>query len=309
MNQHMTHDQTLVITRGLPGSGTTEWAKDWVDEDPTWRIRVSRFDIARQIFNAYPWNLSEQQLSTVSHMQHSMVNGALKAKLSVVVEDPNNLEAQTIREWMSLADRYKVKFENKDFEMPFDTAYKSTIYPQDAFRKFYNFTVKGKLQPMPEKPEVQHLDATAQTYVPDESLPTAYIFDLDGTLFRMIGRSPFAYHRVLEDEVIHNVARVAKILHNNGDEIIFMTGREDSCRDLSIQALKGAGFDTVDHIYMRPTGDKDTPDQDLKLQLFNDHVRNRFNVVGVYDDRRKVCKMWEEIGLTLFRVGPMDADF
>lgn len=307
MNQHQTHDQTLVITRGIPGAGRTPWAHWWVAQDPTWRIRVSRFDIAQQIFGRSPWDLDEMQRGTVSHMQHSMVNGALKAKLSVVVDDPN-LEAVTIREWMSLADRYKVKFLNQDFERDFTSALKATDWPEEEFRKLYNFTIKGKLQPMPEKPEVQLLDASNFEYVPDETLPDAYLFDLDGTLFKMVGRSPFAYDRVLEDEVIHNVARVAKKLAKDA-QIIFVTGRDEICRDLTTQALKGAGFDTVDHLYMRYLGDDETPDQNLKLELFNEHIRNNFNVRGVFDDRRKVCKMWEDIGLTLFRVGPMDADF
>lgn len=307
MNQHQTHDQTLVITRGIPGSDSTTWAREWVDEDPTWRIRVNRQDIAHQIFGKPTWLLDEMQFSTVTHMQHSMVNGALKAKLSVVVND-HNLDTTTIREWMSLADRYKVKFRNQDFEADFTSALKYSGWPLNEFRKVYNFTVKGKLQPMPEKPEVQLLDASEHVYVPDESKPMAYIFDLDGTLFRMVGRSPFAYHRVLEDEVIENVARVARILSAHA-EIIFVTGRDEVCRELSKQALKGAQFNVVDHLYMRYEGDTETPDQNLKLELFNKHIRNNFNVVGVFDDRRKVCKMWEDLGLTLFRVGPMDADF
>lgn len=307
MNSNPNPDQKILMLRGIPGTGKTDAAFAWVAENKGWHMRVSRSDISEQLYGRFYDTLTdEHELATVSHMQHSMVNGALKAHLSVVIDDPN-LDAQTIREWMSLADRYKVKFENRDFEADFTTALRNTQMPEEAFRKHYNFTVKGKLAPMPEKPEVQHLDATTFTYVPDESLPPAYICDLDGTVFKMVGRSPFAYHRVDEDELIENVARVVKILAGHA-EIVFMTGREDVCRELSKVTLESHGF-VVNYMYMRPEGDKDTPDQQLKLDLFNEHVRHNFNVLGVFDDRRKVCKMWEEIGLTLFRVGPMDSDF
>lgn len=306
-NNNPNQDQQILLLRGIPGSGKTEFAVRWVSAEPIWRIRVSRDEISLQLFDTFYDQLtSEHQIGTVSHMQHSMVNGALKAHLSVVIDDPN-LDAQTIREWMSLADRYKVKFDYKDFEVDFTTALKNTQMPEDNFRKIYNFTVKGKLNPMPEKPEVQHLDASSFTYVADETLPKAIVCDIDGTLARMVGRSPFAYHRVGEDTLIENVAAVVKRLAED-HQIVFMTGREDSCRELTTDWLEGHGF-VVDEMYMRSEGDTETPDQQLKLDLFNDNVRHRFNVVGVFDDRRKVCKMWEEIGLTLFRVGPMDSDF
>lgn len=297
----------LVIVRGLPGSGKSDFAFSWVDEDPGWRIRVSKDDIARQIFGVdNHYYLTQHQSATVSHMQHSMVNGALKALLSVVVDDPN-LDAQTVREWMSLADRYKVPFEVVDRLVDdLNTATKRSSLPPEIVRKLNkNFVKKGRLPALPVKKDVPALDLSS--YEPDPELPKAYLCDIDGTVARMIGRSPFAYDRVHEDHLIENVAEVVKFLAKD-HRIVFMTGREDYCRDLTTDWLTGHGF-AVDELYMRPTGDTETPDEQLKLDLFNKHVRERYNVVGVFDDRRKVCAMWENLGLTLFRVGPMDSDF
>lgn len=36
---------TLTITRGLPGSGKSTWAKAWTAADPTCRARVNRDDL------------------------------------------------------------------------------------------------------------------------------------------------------------------------------------------------------------------------------------------------------------------------
>jgi len=33
---------TLAITRGLPACGKTTWAREWVEHDPTDRVRAGR---------------------------------------------------------------------------------------------------------------------------------------------------------------------------------------------------------------------------------------------------------------------------
>ena len=35
----------LIITRGLPASGKSTWAKQWVLEDPEHRVRINQDDI------------------------------------------------------------------------------------------------------------------------------------------------------------------------------------------------------------------------------------------------------------------------
>ena len=57
---------------------------------------------------------------------------------------------------------------------------------------------------------------------------------------------------------------------------------------------------------MRDTGDG-RPDNVVKLEIFDREVRERYNVVGVFDDRNKVVSMWRSLGLTVFQVA--DGDF
>jgi hypothetical protein len=55
----------------------------------------------------------------------------------------------------------------------------------------------------------------------------------------------------------------------------------------------------------RPAGDN-RPDALVKQELFELHVRHRWRVVGVFDDRRQVVRMWRELGLTVFQVAEGD---
>lgn len=47
----------------------------------------------------------------------------------------------------------------------------------------------------------------------------------------------------------------------------------------------------------------------MKAELFDQHVRHRYHILGVFDDRLSVCRQWHAMGLPLFRVGDPDADF
>jgi hypothetical protein len=123
----------------------------------------------------------------------------------------------------------------------------------------------------------------------------------------MFGRGPFDWARVGEDSPIWPVIKVAQALVKAGYKIIFMSGRDEVCFNESWEwLLKHELFGEA--LFMRPANSY-IPDDIVKHELFYTHVAPNYNVVGVFDDRLKVCRMWEEIGLTLFRVGPIDSDF
>lgn len=130
---------------------------------------------------------------------------------------------------------------------------------------------------------------TPAEYLPDRSLGTAYLVDVDGTLARRDGRGPFEWDKVGTDKPnlpVVNLVRHLGAIHR----IVVMSGRDEVCRDLTADWL-------------------DRQDATLKAELFDTHVRHQYNVLGVIDDRLQVCRMWHAMGLPLFRVGDPDADF
>jgi hypothetical protein len=59
-------------------------------------------------------------------------------------------------------------------------------------------------------------------------------------------------------------------------------------------------------LHMRPAGDVRN-DAIVKLELFDQHVRDRYRVAYVLDDRDRVVRAWRSIGLTVLQVA--DGDF
>ncbi|MFJ5071268.1 hypothetical protein ACIQC7_33105 [Kitasatospora sp. NPDC088556] len=57
---------------------------------------------------------------------------------------------------------------------------------------------------------------------------------------------------------------------------------------------------------MRPTGDS-RRDSIVKVEIFDAHVRDTYNVTCVLDDRTQVVQAWRAIGLTVLQVA--DGDF
>jgi tRNA uridine 5-carbamoylmethylation protein Kti12 len=60
---------TLLITRGLPGSGKTTWARAWVEDAPARRVRVNRDDLRQCAFGLPILDLAGESAITV--MEHA----------------------------------------------------------------------------------------------------------------------------------------------------------------------------------------------------------------------------------------------
>lgn len=60
----------------------------------------------------------------------------------------------------------------------------------------------------------------------DSTKTRAYIFDIDGTLAKMNGRSPYDYTRVSEDLPNEPIVNLSKTLYDAGYTILVCSGRE-----------------------------------------------------------------------------------
>lgn len=127
-------------------------------------------------------------------------------------------------------------------------------------------------------------------------------------------RSPFEWKRVGEDRLDPVIANVVTDLHvgmllNEGDpdgsgdmrpQVIVMSGRDEACRAETEQWLVDNGIQ-YDHLFMRPEGDM-RKDSIVKAELFDEHIRDNFDVKFVLDDRQQVVDMWRSMGITCLQV-------
>lgn len=99
---------TLTITRGLPGSGKSTWARTQPG------VRVNRDDLRAMLRPApWPWgDRAAEDMCTVA--QHSQIAGLLAAGHDVICDD-TNLHPSTVQTLADLAERCGAVVRTVDF--------------------------------------------------------------------------------------------------------------------------------------------------------------------------------------------------
>ena len=127
-----------------------------------------------------------------------------------------------------------------------------------------------------------------------------YLCDIDGTLAcHKENRSPYDESKVLFDKPLPTV-EIIKSLITTGQRVIYFSGRTDKCRADTIEWLNNHVPTVLPlELYMRNAGDNRN-DAIIKEELYNTYIKDKYEVVGVFDDRLRVCKMWYDLGLFVF---------
>lgn len=130
----------LIICRGLPASGKSTWAKQWVLEDSEHRVRINQDDI-RLMLGKY-WVPSREKL--VQEIQFDAIIEALSREFDVVI-DNTNLNNKVLDQFNRLIKTFEdYEIEYKDF---FDTPLSVCIerdknrdlqVTEKVIRSFYN---------------------------------------------------------------------------------------------------------------------------------------------------------------------------
>lgn len=293
---------TLHITRGLPGSGKTTFAEAWVAESPTTRTRVNRDDLRDMLFGART-GLTFEQEQHVTSASHALVRAHLRRGLDVITDD-TNLRPRYVRDWRKIAAQCGAGFEVHEMPATTDVAIERDADREhrvgaDVIRHLaQKYVPAGKYLPVPPEAEPEALRA----YVRPGKSP-AVIVDIDGTVALMGGRSPYDTTTVDQDLPHADVIAVVKALSEVVDRIVFLSGRDEECRELT-QRWLNKHFDSRIYtwsLHMRPAGDR-RRDSIVKAELFDEHVRDEYDVLVVLDDRRQVVDMWRSLGLTCLQV-------
>jgi predicted kinase len=291
----------ILLTRGLPASGKSTWAKEWVAEDSDWRLRVNRDALRDQLFDKFH-GLTRMQEDHINLLEEAMVTSAIKAKVSVVV-DATHLKAAYVKRWYDIGNRLGVPVNVKDFETDVELCVlrdeqRDRQVGEEVIRDLYTrFFNKGKLPKL--SPNVVPA-LSGRAYVRNRSLPKAVWVDVDGTLAERVHdgapqpvRGPFDEARVGEDAVIEHVADLVRILKAAGYKIVIMSGRSDACQDQTERWLIENAI-PYDDIFMRKFGDS-RKDSVVKEELFWNNVAPKYDIEYALDDRQQVVDHTREV--------------
>jgi hypothetical protein len=98
-----------------------------------------------------------------------------------------------------------------------------------------------------------------------------------------------------QDRPRNQIIELVQGYHDCGYKIIFMSGRDGSCRELTEMWLADMGLDNYE-LFMRPEGSFEK-DVVVKERLFWEDVADNYNVKVVVDDRPTVVRLWHELGI------------
>ena len=292
----------LILPLGIQGSGKTYWSKKWAEEDPENRIRLNYDDI-RNMLGKY-WVPNRENV--VEHIFNEGLNYSMSEGKDIVIDNFSNLNPKHQKEYKELVDSFnssnKVQYEieYKLFDTPLEVCLE-----RDAQRK----------NPIGEK-VIKQCWKQYRNYIISESvkkelankiqfnpaLPHCFIVDMDATLcFNTTGR-PFygegAAEGMANDIPNDPIIDLVWSYRNNMPDMtyIVLTGRDTSCREATLKWL--VDYDIIpDKLIMRPEGNCTVGDE-MKKQLYKEHIEGKYNVDFVIDDSTKCVKMWRELGLT-----------
>lgn len=297
----------LTITRGLSGSGKTTIAREMVDSRPTGEIvRLNRDDLRAMLLPSYYRQPEYRPEQIVTRVQHGPITALLTEGVDVIVDD-TNLRLRTVRELAQLAERANAEWECMDtcLAVPLeecirrDTGREKPVGEDVIRRQWRKYLSHGRTL------EVPVLDApvVGKPYVPKPASIPAVICDIDGTVALHGDRDVYDGSRCHEDKPNRHIVGAIALEHRDGNYILFCSGRDEKYRDVTEEWIINNVLPVFGswELFMRPAGDRRN-DAIVKLELFDKHIRDDFNVLRVFEDRDRVVAAWRSIGLTVLQV-------
>ena len=294
----------LIATRGLPASGKTTFARRLQPGV----VRVNRDDLRRMMHGERLF--TQWAEGQVTKVQRAQVEALLAARVSVCVDD-TNLRSRTLRDWAELAQRYGAAFEVHDFtDVPLEECLRRDAARPEAdrvgeaaIRRLHERYLANRALPLPV-PAVR-TGGPAAVHEADAARAAIVLVDIDGTVALNVSRSPYDMTRVSEDVPNEAVIAAVQAMHAAGHGVIFCSGRDASARTDTEAWLARHVKVPYLALHLRAIGDQ-RKDAIVKQEIYEREIRDRYRVVGVFDDRMQVVRMWRSLGLAVFQVAEGD---
>lgn len=286
----------IIYLRGMQASGKSFYAKEFVKTNKDYRI-VNR-DAFRHMLDNYSFSKETEKL--VTELEYQAIITLLKNNYNVIVDKMNlnnttlNEDIRKIKEALSSVI---IDIEIKEFPITLGEAIE-----RDKNREFSigenvlkntwrKYEIELRRMVEDSKPKIKY-----NVYLPD-----CAIIDLDGTLAKNVSRQQFDETKVIEDQVIYPVKFILNNIKNDREVTkILLSGRKDSCKEQTIRWLDKNNI-PFDKLLMRKADDN-RPDNIIKKEIYENEIKDKYNVLFVIDDRPKVLDMWQSLGLFTFNV-------
>lgn len=293
----------VIMTLGLSGCGKTTWAKQVMSENPGLYKRVNKDDL-RELLDLSVHSKSNEKF--VQSVRDFIILEAVKSGKSVINDDTNlhPKHEEHIRKLVEGVADVEIK---SFMDTPIDECIR-----RDAMRSGKaHLGAKIIRSQWSQYKKWRNIGQSPKPISYNENLPCCVIFDMDGTLALIKDRSPYDTARAINDEVnlpvkaLVNGYRKIEIPDLEPDPKIFIvTGRERKFEQITKEWLDKHDI-YFDDLFMRPTGNRDK-DIVIKKQIYEHHIKDKYNVLAIFEDRNQVVQMYRELDLPVFQVADGD---
>lgn len=276
---------------GLPGSGKSTKAEELIKEYGG-TIRINK-DLLRTMMHFDKFTHHNEDLTIKA--ARNMARFFLLTGTNVIIDD-TNLNPKTLQSWKDLAkevgDVMCSKIEYHHLDTPPEVCVDRDLFRAKKVGKSVIF--KMALQ--------------FQNYMTGQKV---IICDLDGTICDITHRLQYGKGETKDWDIFFSlipedlprtdiIQQVMLMSHDHNAEVIFVSARPETHRQATEKWL-------ADHnvlgkmLIMREANDK-RPDTEVKSDIYDKYLKN-LDIVGVFDDRPSVIRMWREKGLNVIDVG------
>src|SRR5574343_175542 len=271
--------RTIYFLMGLPASGKSTYAKQ-LAQDSNNIQRINKDDFRSMLSVKF----SKDNEKHMNNMRLDSIRRSLLTGYDVVIDD-TNFEPKNFDDCVS---RNETRIGNA--KVPIEVI--ENMATKYVYNDKYADYLKSETIVIPKK----------EQYVMDEDLPKCILVDIDGTLAHMKDRSPFDWKSVGNDEVDYSIKKLLTYISAfDFIEIIFISGRDRICRAETVKWLDSNVDIEYSKLLMRKNNDY-RDDTIVKEELYNEYIKNKYNVLFVLDDRTKVVRMWRSLGLKCLQV-------
>jgi len=283
---------TIIVMQGGIAAGKSTKAREIVSKLPDTSLRVSKDDIRSMLHDSRHSKPNER---IVNLIQDEIIRIGIENNQTVVVDNTNFGNA--IIHISALAQLIDPNIGMQIIQVPIEV---EEAIRRDSLR---DKSVGEKVIRDYDKrygDQVQEL----KQYVPNTELEKAVTVDIDGTL-SIFGGDKNPYKRdFINDELNLPVYNIISALPY---EIILLSGRTSEFREETEQWLKKHNVEYL-ALFMRKEGDH-RADDIVKREIFNNYIKDFWNVLFVIDDRPRVVRMWRRMGLFVFDVNQSGKEF
>jgi len=291
--------QKIILTRGLPASGKTSWSREFVKNSNGKVKRVNKDDL-REMVDASIYSKTNEQM--ILNARDNLICTFIEGGAETIIVDDTNFEEKHFDNIKGLTDafnnlgRHSITVEYKDFlDVSLDVCLE-----RDALRAkpVGEKVIKGMHQ--------RYILPTIKEVPAVNKKGNAIIVDIDGTLAHRCDRQWFDYSKVDQDDLDVTVDGIVRAYAKMGYTILIVSGREgtEECRSKTLSWLDKHKVPYYD-LMMRKQGDF-RRDSIVKEEIYNNYIKDKFDVEFVLDDRKSVCEKWRELGLKCLQVAPGD---